>query len=343
MKSKFYQIVSLILLLSVSVIIESVAGTVSKRGTTAAPFLTIGQGARGLAMGSAFVAVADDQSSMYWNPAGIAGLEGNTVMFDHTQWIADIKYNFLGATFNLGSYGAIGLNLTSSNIGDMRVTTTDNPEGDGQVYSVSDVAVGVTYALKLTDKFSIGFNPKIVYQGIWKTSATALAIDLGVKYVTPFDGITLGMSITNFGQKMQLQGTSAIVLYDPDPKTTGNNGNIPANLSTAQWALPLNFRFGIAYLAMNNEIGKLTLAADASHPNDNYESVDLGGEYGYNDFVFIRGGYKSLFLADAEDHMTLGFGIKQALIGNTALTVDYAYQDFGRLKSVQKFSFAITF
>src|SRR5512140_3342709 len=71
---------------------------VSKRGTTAAPFLTIGQGARALGMGSAFVAVADDPSAMYWNPAGIADLNGVNVVVEHTNWIADLQYEYLGAT-----------------------------------------------------------------------------------------------------------------------------------------------------------------------------------------------------------------------------------------------------
>ena len=342
MKSKIVKYIPY-LIFSISAVSFLTAGTVSKRGTTAAQFLTIGQGARGLSMGSAFVAVADDQSAMYWNPAGITDIYGNSIMFDYTEWIADIKYNYLGATFNIGDYGVVGFNLTASNIGDMKVTTTENPDGTGEVFSASDVAVGVTYALKLTDKFSIGFNPKIVHQSIWKTSATGIAVDVGVKYITPFKNVTLGMSITNFGSKMRLLGNSTLVLYDADLTTTGNNGRIPADLRTDEWSLPLNFKFGIAYQAMKNDLGSFIVAVDASHPSDNYESLDVGGEYGFNDFVFLRGGYKSLFLGDAEDHLTLGFGVKQAIIGNTSMSIDYAYQDFGRLKNVQKFSFGIIF
>jgi hypothetical protein len=343
MKSKILLYTSVFVLLAVQLPAQNFVSNVSKRGTTAAPFLSIAQGARALGMGTAFVAVSDDQSAMYWNPAGIADLSGARVVFDYTQWIAGIKYNYVGATINLGDLGAVGLNLTSSSIPEMRVTTVDKPDGTGEMFGVSDAAVGVTYAIKLTDKFSIGFNPKFIYQRIWKMSASAIAIDLGVKYVTPFDGIVLGMSISNFGSKMRLQGNNTLVLYDPDIFTTGNNQHIPADARTDEWTLPLNFKVGIAYTVFNTEGNTLLVAMDASHPSDNFESIDLGGEYGFNDFVFLRGGYKSLFLADAEERFTLGFGIKQALIGSTQLTFDYAYQDFQRLNNVQKFSIGILF
>lgn len=314
---------------------------VSKKGTTAAPFLNIGQGARATGMGSAFVGVADDPSSIYWNPAGIAKLQGVGVVFDHTNWISDISYNFLAATYGLGDFGTIGLSFTSSNIGEMNVTTIDEPNGTGETFSVSDAAFSVAYAINLTDNFAIGFNPKFVYQSIWKMSAMAFAMDVGVQYVTPFDGMILAMSISNFGTKMQLSGNSNLVLHDLDPINSGNNDKIPAYLETAEWSLPINFRVGLAYKVLNTEINKLTLAVDASHPNDDYESVNAGAEYTYNDFISIRGGYKSLFLKDSEESFTLGFGLKQLVIGNIAIKLDYAYQDFGRLSDIQKFTLGI--
>lgn len=343
MKSKITKIVGVLFLLTAMMSAQHFVSNVSKRGTTAAPFLSIAQGARALGMGTAFVAVADDQSAMYWNPAGIADLTGIRIVFDYTQWLAGIKYNYLGVTVNLGNLGVVGLNLTSSSIPEMRVTTVDNPGGTGEMFGVSDAAVGVTYAMKLTDKFSIGFNPKFIYQKIWKMSASAIAIDMGVKYQTPFDAITLGMSMSNFGSKMRLLGNNTIVLYDPDIFTTGNNQHIPADARTDQWTLPLNFKVGIAYNVFSIEGNRLVLAMDASHPSDNYESIDVGGEYVFNDFIFLRGGYKSLFLQNAEERFTLGFGVRQSLIGSTQLTVDYAYQDYQRLNNVQKFSIGIIF
>jgi hypothetical protein len=315
---------------------------VSKKGTTAAPFLAISQGARATSMGSAFVAVADDQSAMYWNPAGLATINSG-VIFDHTTWFADIGYNFIGGSINLGSMGSIGLSLTTSSIADIPVTTVKDPEGTGDVYSVSSVALGIGYALRLTDNFSIGFTPKYIYERIWKMSSSAFAFDIGAKYNTPFKGIILGVSITNFGQKMHMAGQNAVVLYDADPLATGNNGRVPAELSTDQWALPTTFRLGVAYEALRNESHALTLAVDAMHPSDDYESVNVGGEYTFMDFVSFRGGYKALGLKETEESYTLGLGVRQRFIGNLMLSADYCYAAFGRLGNIQKVTVGMTF
>ena len=316
---------------------------VSKKGTTAAAFLSIGQSARAISMGSAFVGVADDASSMYWNPAGLARLQGVSVMFDHTKWIADISYNFIAATYNLGDIGTVGFSFTGSDIGDMKVTTVDEPNGTGETFTASDASFSLAYAVNLTDNFALGISPKFIYQKIWKMDASAFALDLGVTYKTPFDGMILAMAISNYGTKMQMLGNSNLVLHDLDPGSTGNNGKIPAYLETKQWALPLNFRVGVAYDPIKTENHKLTVALDASHPSDNYESINVGAEYVFNSFLAFRGGYKSLFLKDSEETFALGMGIRQLMIGNLSVVVDYAFQDFGRLSNIQKFSLSINF
>lgn len=333
----------LVIFINSFVLAQGSPTNVSKRGTTAATFLSIGQGARATAMGSAYVGTATDVSAIYWNPAGLAKLEGVQVAFDHTNWFADIKYNFIAASYNLGDLGTLGFSFTSSDIGDMRVTTIDKPEGTGEIFSASDIAFSLAYALNLTDNFSIGFNPKVISQSIWKMNALAFAVDVGVQYRTPFDGIILAMSISNFGNKMQLLGTTNLVLHDLDPQSTGNNEKIPAYLETEQWALPLCFRVGVGYNFKISEDNKFTVAMDAMHPNDNYESINLGGEYSFKDFLFIRGGYKSLFLQDSEESFTLGFGVQQRFVGSVAVKFDYAYQDFGRLTNIQKFTVGISF
>ncbi len=342
MKTKLLTVL-LILATAANMMYAQGSSGVSKRGTTAAPFLTVPMGARATGMGAAFVAIADDPTAMYWNPSGIADLQGFHFVFDHTAWIADLQYEYFGATFNTGAFGTLGLNATASNYGEMKVTTIDQQDGTGEVFNVSDLAVGLTYALKLTEDFAIGFNPKVIYQRIWKMSATGFAIDIGMRYRTPFKGFTLGMSVSNFGTKMQMQGESALVVYDPDPYNSGNNGRIPAYLATDSWELPLVFRVGLAYDLSLDAFGKLTLAVDAMHPNDNYECVNVGAEYGFDDVIFIRGGWKSLFQKGTEEGLTLGIGLKQIVVGNLQFQVDYAYQNFSRLKNAQKISVALAF
>ncbi len=340
---RIFNVMVIIILCNLILYAQNFVSDVSKKGTTAAPFLSIGEGARATAMGSAFVGISNDASAIYWNPSGLAKIQGTNIIFDHTNWIAGINYNFVAAAYNLGEIGTIGVSFTASDYGDMNVTTVDKPEGTGEVFSATDMAISVAYAINLTENFAIGFNPKFIYQSIWETSANAFALDMGVQYKTPFNGMILAMSISNFGSKMQMQGNSTVVLVDLDPQNGGNNDKIPANLSTGDWALPLNFRVGVAYQPIHTEKNELTIAVDALHPSDNYESVNIGGEYTFNDFISIRGGYKSLFLQDSEESFALGFGLKQYLLGNIRVEVNYAYQNFGRLNNIQKFSLGISF
>jgi len=343
MKNKLYIILVMVFFTSHAAFAQLFVSNVSKKGTTAAPFLSITQGARATAMGGAFVGISDDQSAMYWNPAGLAKTSGAGVMADHTAWLADVSYNFLAVSYSLGDLGVIGLSFTTSDYGEMKVTTIEEPQGTGETFTARDVSFSAAYALNLTDNFCIGFNPKVVYQSLWKMSATAFAIDIGVQYRTPFDGIILAAAISNFGTKMQLSGNSNLILVDLDPQNGGNNDKISANLETEAWALPLNFRVGLGYTVEFNEQNKINLALDALHPSDNYEYINAGLEYWFMDIIALRGGYNSLFLKDAEATFALGVGVKQLLLGNIGLRFDYAYQDFGRLTNIQKFSIAITF
>lgn len=343
MKNKIIIIFILTSLMLPQINAQGFISDVSKKGTTAAPFLSIGQSARAIGMGSAFVGVVNDVSSIYWNPAGLTKIQGVSVAFDHTLWIADIKYNYLAASYSLGGMGTIGFSYTGSDIGEMKVTTITNPDGTGETFSSTQAAFSLAYAVQLTEDFSIGFAPKFIYESIWQMNASAFALDLGVQYVTPFDDAVLAMSISNFGTSMQLLGNSNLVLHDLDPVNSGNNGDIPAYLETNSWALPLTFRVGVAYDPIKLDQHRLTVALDAMHPSDDYESINVGTEYAYDNFLFLRAGYKALFLDASEESFSFGIGVKQLLIGNVSLMIDYAYQDFGRFSDIQKFTLSVNF
>ncbi|RMF59608.1 MAG: hypothetical protein D6748_06025 [Calditrichaeota bacterium] len=316
---------------------------VSKRGTTAASFLEIGVGARALAMGGAFTALANDPTAIYWNVAGIAKLNRTGLIFNHTEWIADINFDYIAGIVPMGRYGTVGVSITSLSMNEMDVTTVFEPEGTGQTFKANDFAVSVAYALRLTEKFAIGFNPKFIYQSIWQMSAIGFGIDIGVHYETPFKNVLLGFSMTNFGTKMQMSGDNARVLYDFDPHSTGNNDRVTALLETSRWSLPLNFKIGLLYKLIDGERQTAFITLDAQHPNNDYESVNVGVEYVLNKMFAFRGGYKSMFLADSEESFTLGAGLNYPILGNILLHVDFAYADFGRLENIQKFSLGIDF
>lgn len=323
---------------------DSFVSNVSKVGTTAGEFLKLGVGARGQAMGGAFTAVADDVTSIYYNPAGLAIMGRSGMTFDYTRWLADMDFGFVGVAADLGSAGTVGVSLTYfSAIDDMAITTVDDPDGNGEVFGANSFAVSVAYARQLTDRFSIGFNPKYIRENIATMGATGLAIDLGILYRTPFDDITLGMAIRNFGTDMQLDGDETLTLYDPDPTTSGNNGRIPADQRTDSWALPLAFNVGLSYAAIETSMHHLTVAAEAVVPNNNYQSLNFGAEYIFYNTLSLQAGYRSLLLDTVEESYTLGVGLRQALVGGTAIQAGFAYTSFGRLENTKKISLSVDF
>ena len=123
---------------------------VSKVGTTAATFLEIGAGAAANGMGAAFVSRANDASALYWNVAGTAGLNQNEVIAIHTNWIADISFDYAGLVLALGDFGNLGFSFTSLSMPDDKVRTVAQPEGTGEYFSAGDLAVGISYSRKLT-------------------------------------------------------------------------------------------------------------------------------------------------------------------------------------------------
>ena len=320
-------------------------GDVSKVGTAAAAFLEIPVGARAVGMGGAFVGTSDDVTALYWNPAGIARLDRSEAMFTHTEWIADMQFDYAGLALSLEEFGWVGLSFTSLSMGDMLVRTVDRPEGTGEVFDAGSFAVGVHYARSLSEKFSIGFTAKYISERIWNMEAGAFALDVGTLFVTNFlNGMRIGAAVSNFGTDMKLEGRDARTFHPVDPNNTGGNDRIPQNIEMDSWHLPLNFQFGVAVDAINTDDHLLTLALDALHPTDNYESINVGGEYSFQRMFFVRGGYQSLFLTDAEGGLSLGTGILAPLFGETMnARVDYAYTDFGRLQAVHVLAVSVLF
>jgi len=316
---------------------------VSKVGITAAPFLEIGVGARAVGMGGAFVGTASDASALFWNPAGIARIPSRELLFMHAEWLAEIDFDHAAAVIPLGASGALGMSLTVLNSGDMMVRTETQPDGTGEIFSASDLAVALSYAISLTDRFSIGFSGKYIQQKIWHESASGFAVDLGTLFITGFRGLRLGAALTNFGTDMCMQGKDILVFHDIDPYILGNNDRVPAHLQTESWPLPLLFQFGLAMEAWQTPLNRLTLAADAIHPYDNTESINLGMEYAFRELLFLRLGYRDLFLRDGEQSLTFGAGIANRLVNAFDLRIDYAYADFGRLDNVQRFSLTLGF
>ncbi len=334
--------IGILSVLIVSISLAQIGSSLTKTGTTSAQFLKIGIGARAIGMGGAFGSVADDISSIYWNPAGLSRISGRgEAVFNYVDWLMDIKYSFAAFALNLGNLGTIGMQISSLTMGDMEVRTVEMPDGTGERFKAGGLMMGISYARQLTDRFSIGFNAKYVREYIWHETAQGFALDFGTLYITPFlNGMRIGASMSNYGTKMQLTGRDLIIIYTVGG---GTGNNINAFIQTDKFEMPLIFRVGLSNDFIKTESQRLTTAVDAVHPNDNTEYLNLGLEYSFKEIFFLRGGYKSLFEKGGEQRYTFGVGIKYSIARGVAFAVDYAYLDFGRLKNVQYLTIAVKF
>lgn len=316
---------------------------VSGVGTNAASFLEIGVGARAMAMGGSYVAVANDPSALYYNPAGIVWMNNVQIEVMHNEWLVDTDYDFIGATMPLPFMNStIGVSFITLNYGEQPVRTADRPEGTGEVYGARDYAFALTYATALTDRFSFGLSGKYINQKIWNETGGAMAVDLGIFYTTPLKGLNIGMSISNFGGEVSLSGRDLDTTTDPD-ELNDNIDRVPVTYQTDSYPLPLLFRAGLSYSQDLGGLGSLLLSTDLNHPSHSTEYINVGAEYGYAGIFFLRAGYESIYEREAVNGLTLGGGVDYYQRGQMGFRVDYAYSDWGPFESVHRFSLGLTF
>lgn len=314
------------------------SGNIYNRGSSAAAFLEIGVGSRAIALGGAYTASANDATCMYWNPAGLAWISKPGVSVNHANWIAKTNFEYFAMVIPLNDQNVIGLNVTVLNYIDKQpVRTIIQPEGTGEYYGASDMALGLTYSKKLYERFSFGITAKYIRQEIWHESAKGYAVDLGIYYKTRLNGLVLGSSISNFGGDLKLDGRDLLRAYDED-QLNYSNDKLNVQHSTDSFPLPLIIRSGVSYkknLFLNSSV---TCMVDLIHPSNNVEMINAGFEFNFLGLLFFRTGYQSLFNTKAENGLTLGIGIQSNSKGRFPIGFHYSYSEWGVLSKVHRFS-----
>ncbi len=263
----------------------------TKIGSAGGQFLKIGVGARATGMGGAYSGLSNDITSIYWNSAGIADVEGISANFSYTQWFAGLSHNFVAASMPVGEQYRAAISITSFSSGDIPVTTLQNPDGTGTQYSLSDLAIGLTFGGKLTDQFSFGVTGKYIQQSFSNVSSTGMVFDIGTMYRTDLQGLRIGFSINNLGSEFSYSGQDLVATTEP---TTGL-GQRPTEtqIVAKSYSMPLSFRAGVAAdVFEDDEVNKLVVAADFETLSDAPEQYAIGAEYTWNDFVSVRAGYR---------------------------------------------------
>jgi len=301
-----------------------------RAGTSSGAFLKIGVGARAVALGEAFVAVANDPSAIVWNPAGLASLLRQEVQFSHAAWPGDVTHDFLVYVMpsrRLGGSVAVQLGMLSTQLDE---TDEYHPFGTGRTFSYSDFVVGAAYGRRWTDKLLIGVGIKYVREDLGSqvggpvTSATL--VDLGSIYYLGYGSVRIATSLSNFGPEMTPSG-SYVSPYSGEMRSY--DGFDP----------PIQFRYGLAFEAIETAQQRLTVATEIVQPADNAQRVKAGLEWAWQRRYALRTGYN--FNSDVM-RFSAGLGITMPM--NLAHgTIDYAYTDGGPLMGINRLSLGFRF
>ena len=306
---------------------------VTKVGTSAANWLKIESGVRGISMGGSQVASGSGISGVFYNPASIAFGQSSEVYYSKSYYLAGISHNTLGYVTKLTFSDYLGLYLFYLDSGEMDVTTVISPDGTGEKFSVLDLSVRFLYGKQLTDRLRIGVALKYFREEIYTAHMQSLVVDVGSNFDTGIYGFDLGMSVSNFGPEVQYEGDALDVTVDDDIAVSGKLSKI-----TSKFSVPLTFRIGLSNDVIGGDEGsvhRLTLSADGINPIDYTVYGGLGVEYSWRDIAFIRGGTK-LFHDTAG--MSLGGGLKWSIF-----EIDYAYVNYGILEETHQYGISLEF
>lgn len=307
------------------------AGSSERTGTSGANELRIPVGPRSTALGGTTVADVSGPEALFWNPAGLATLQGTDAYFSHLSYIADMNVNYFALTTKVGSFGNIGFSAKMLDVGDVIVTTEAAPEGTGDILSPTFATLGISYARQFTDRVRFGTTIQFVNETVAQAHARGLAFDFGFQYDTGSNGPSFGFVMKNFGTAMSFSG-SDFEINVPIPDAEPGSSNRTVASSSSSFEMPSYFQLGAAYDLLNQGSASSTnnhLKVMTTFSSNNFTPDELrgGAEYTHKDVFALRAGYGQR-VSNSNDDVYNGFsfgaGVNLKLGGSSRLRFDYA-------------------
>lgn len=287
-----------------------------RAGLSALSFLKNDLSPVSFAMASASVANKGNLYSSENNPAALVQIKSSGIAISNLSVGAGIHQSFLASGFTLDDGSVIGFNVNSLNAGAMEIRTEFEPNGTGQLFYANNTALGMNYARKLSQNFSIGIGLKYIYEGIASYTNHTITADIGFLYTTDYKDLTFAVVVKNFGGNSQMIGS--------DLETTFNRTDVVLN----KYTTPSIFKMGFSFVPYESKSKKLVASAELNHPSDNAENIRLGGELSFRDLLFTRLGYK--LSVQGQNYPTAGIGVRTRL-GVHPLYIDYAVNPTNRM------------
>lgn len=302
MKSKLY---ILVLLLS---------GTILNAQNTY-EFLRLDMSPRAAALAGSFVSTYDDPNAMFYNPAGIATLEGQPISLSFVKHLLDINSASLSYSHNFDGIGRFAAGVQYINYGTF--TAADEFGNKTGEFGAGDFALTIGYANQLDENFYYGANVKFIYSSIEEVSSTGIAADLGLQYLIPDSRWSFGISALNLGGQLSSY-------YD-----TREDLPLDIRVGFSKTLEHLPFTFLISLNKLNEKYDSF---------GDRFQQFSLGGEFKLSQSFHLRLGY------DNEKRKELKIGTTAGLAGFSLgvglnisnYLVDYAFSSMGSIGSLHR-------
>ena len=346
---------SLVLLVAVAVGWAAVAPGASAQRIAkyGADFLAGGVGARALGMGGTHVALAQDVTAAYWNPAGLHQLQYPEIAYMHVERFAGaVSFDYGGAALPVTEQSTVSFSFFRSGVNDIVNTleawdpALDQPKPNYESFitrfSAADYAFFLGYARHVTEGFTVGLTGKVVRRTIGDfADAWGYSFDLGAQYRT--ERLRLGVNLQDLSTMLQ----SWSVNPDAFQATDGDGTPIPFEDAFGQdlpeggteLVLPV-VRFGSGVVLPVAEAHQVTLGADLDLAFDGQQAFvpnigdvsfhpRVGGEYAYKEVVALRAGINRIQVGDA-----IGLDVTPSLGAGLTLqqlSIDFSFGDFAGL------------
>lgn len=273
--------------------------------TSGLSFLKIGIGGRATGMAEAFTAVVNDASATYWNPAGLRNAKNNHISLTHNEWLQDVRSEFIAFVLPKGKH-SFGVSLNSTTISGIEIRGNKPSIQPIATFDSHDIALGISYARRLTSYLDWGVTIKYVYEKIYVEDTSGIAGDIGLNYHLSRFPVHLALVLQNVGIMKKFKNESP--------------------------SLPHMLRLGFAYLPNNSFLhGSWIFAGDFVSDLQKNSHFSFGAEYILRKYFALRSGYQSGFELKNTSFLINHFGF--GLISGR-FTLDYGYVplkfDFGQ-------------
>lgn len=269
------------------------AGNPDRQGEAGAPELLMNPWARSAGLHTMTTSMISGVEAIRLNPAGLARIKKTEIVIGNALYLrgTDINMNAVGFAQRVGKSGAIGVSLMALDLGEIPETTVDQPGGTGATFSPRIFNLGISYANVFENKVSVGATFRAVSQSISNASASAMALDAGVQYVTgEQDNFKFGISLRNVGSRMQFRGEG--LDFDATVQEGAGTYGVLTSQRQDDFELQSVLNIGGSYDIIFGKKSRLTILANYTSNAFSQDQAGGGLEFSFNELVMIRGGYK---------------------------------------------------